>query len=77
MRRYNAILARVAQQRPELRVVDLAGWVRRWPGGELDAALRPDGVHFDENVAANEVSPWLSRAILREYQRSLTDATPS
>jgi hypothetical protein len=75
MRRFNAILTRVAQQRPALRVVDLARWIERWPGGEFDAALRPDGVHFDETMAANDVSPWLSRAILREYERSLTGAT--
>ena len=66
MRRLNTILATRRAATPVLRVVDLAGWVRRWRGGELDAGLRPDGVHFDENVAANEVSPWLSREILRE-----------
>jgi hypothetical protein len=67
MRRFNEILAEVALERPELRVVDLASWIRRWPGGELDPELRPDGVHFDESAAATDVSPWLSRAILREY----------
>jgi peptidoglycan/LPS O-acetylase OafA/YrhL len=68
MRRFNELLAEIASERPALRVVDLAGWVKRWPGGELDPELRPDGVHFDEHAAAEHVSPWLSNAILREWR---------
>ncbi len=72
MRRFNEILAEVARERPELRVVDLAGWLRGWRGGELDPALRPDGVHFDEAAAAADVAPWLSRQILRELAAATT-----
>jgi len=71
MRRFNEILAEVALERPQLRVVDLDRWMRRWPGGEFDPALRPDGVHFDEAAAAEHVSPWLAREILREYERAI------
>ncbi len=74
MRRFNEILADVAAQRPQLRIVDLASWIERWPGGAFDPELRPDGVHFDEHAAARDVSPWLSREILREYRVSSAGA---
>jgi hypothetical protein len=41
--RFNEILHEVATERPGLKVVDLADWVRRWPRGPFDPALRPDG----------------------------------
>lgn len=62
--RFNGILREVARERPELAIVDLAGWLGRQPGGELDRSLRPDGVHFNVETA-EVVAPWLGNAILR------------
>ena len=67
MTRFNEILREVQQERPQLRLVDLAGWMRRWPDGQFDPTLRPDGVHFDEDASAHLIAPWLGPAILRAY----------
>ena len=64
MTRFNQLLHDVQRERPRLLLVDLARWLKLWPGGQFDAALRPDGVHFDEDAAATIVAPWLARAIL-------------
>ncbi|MCJ7436980.1 MAG: acyltransferase family protein [Acidimicrobiia bacterium] len=62
--RFNEILRSVARQRPDLAIVDLAEWLSRQPGGELDPSLRPDGTHFSLE-GAERVAPWLGFAILR------------
>ena len=64
---YNALLARVAEARPDSAVVvDLAGWLAET--GE-DARLRPDGAHFDPATAAEVVDRYLGDALLAEWQR--------
>jgi hypothetical protein len=68
MARVNELIRQVQHERPDLRVIDLARWVSQRPGGELDAALRPDGVHFADDASADIVAPWLARAILRVYE---------
>jgi peptidoglycan/LPS O-acetylase OafA/YrhL len=65
MTRFNEILRDVARQRPQLHLVDLARWMQHRPNGQFDPALRPDGVHFDENASADVVAPWLGPAILK------------
>jgi len=45
MERFNQIVAEVVATRPGASVVDLRGRMQAWPGGELDPARRPDGVH--------------------------------
>jgi hypothetical protein len=67
MTRFNVLLREVQQERPQLRLVDLARWMKRWPDGQFDPTLRPDGVHFDEDASANVIAPWLGPAILRAY----------
>lgn len=64
MRRFNDLLAQVATERPALRVIDLAGWVERQPGGAAATDLRPDGVHFSPESAAARVAPWLAGELL-------------
>jgi peptidoglycan/LPS O-acetylase OafA/YrhL len=64
MTRFNQLLHEVQRQRPELRIIDLAHWMKIQPGGQFDPSLRPDGVHFDEDASASIVAPWLARAIL-------------
>ena len=58
MVRFNAVLREVAVERPALTVLDLAGYLAGTPGGELDHAMRPDGVHFTQ-PAAVQVAGWL------------------
>ena len=48
MDRLNEIIVEVASRYPEVAVVDLAAWVDDLPD---DAAMRPDGVHFDGEAA--------------------------
>jgi len=63
MHRFNELLAEVANERPNMRLVDLAGYLRAQPDGELGAHLRPDGVHFTE-ASATEVATWLGPELL-------------
>jgi peptidoglycan/LPS O-acetylase OafA/YrhL len=71
MVRFNQLLRQVQRERPSLRVIDLAAWLRLRPGGEFDPVMRPDGVHFAEEASADIVAPWLARAILRAYRAPL------
>ncbi len=65
MARFNELLREVAARRPGMRIVDLARYVERWPGGPFDPALRPDGVHFEPGAVASTVAPWLVSAMRR------------
>ncbi|MBN2621945.1 MAG: acyltransferase family protein [Acidimicrobiales bacterium] len=63
MDRLNEIIQRVADERDSVVAVDLAGYMQRLPGGEMDRELRPDGVHFTVE-SATEVADWLGPAVL-------------
>lgn len=65
MARFNELLRDVARVRPALRLVDLAHYVKSWPRGEFDLALRLDGVHFNTVTVSFLVAPWLVSAIRR------------
>ncbi|HEY6318061.1 MAG TPA: acyltransferase family protein [Acidimicrobiia bacterium] len=67
----NDLLRTLARERPAVHLADLAAWVTRWPGGEFDANLRPDGVHFSWG-SAYTVADWLGPAILRDAQSTST-----
>jgi len=71
MARFNELLRAVQAQRPELRIIDLAGWLRSRPAGELDPALRPDGIHFTTE-STNIVAAWLAPRILVVARPSAT-----
>ncbi len=48
MDRLNEVLREAAAARPGVAtIVDVAGWLSEQPGGEMDAAKRVDGVHYD------------------------------
>lgn len=61
--RYNQVLMSAVPQLPRTHVLDLAGWMRSFPGGEFSPALRVDGVHFTlqstDVVAREYLGPWL------------------
>ena len=65
MRRFNELLRSAASSRPHVRLVDLAGLLAQEPGGELDATVRPDGVHFTKATSremANRLGPLIVAA---------------
>ena len=75
MSRFNALVAEVAAERPDdLAVIDLAGYLRSTPGGEMDPVLRPDGIHLTWDAATAVSNDWLGPAILRQY---LADGAPA
>jgi peptidoglycan/LPS O-acetylase OafA/YrhL len=61
--RFNQLLTTVLDGRPEAELLDLAGWLRTQPGGELDRSLRPDGVHFSE-LSTGQLAGWLGPQLL-------------
>jgi hypothetical protein len=67
--RHNAILREVASARGgRMALVDLAALLGREPGGELDAAARPDGMHLT-TAAADRLAPALGPAIAAAFAR--------
>jgi len=64
MDRLNEIIQRVADERDSAVTVDLPGYLRDQPGGEMDDRLRPDGVHFDLQTAYEVSADWLGQAVL-------------
>jgi peptidoglycan/LPS O-acetylase OafA/YrhL/lysophospholipase L1-like esterase len=61
---YDAMSALAADQ-PEVRVVDLAGWMSS-TGLDVDRDLRPDGIHFSAFGAASVAAEWLGPTLIRE-----------
>lgn len=60
--RFNEVVGEVLEDRAGATVVDLRGFLRRWPGGELDPRRRPDGVHpSGEELPA--IAAWLGPQI--------------
>lgn len=43
---FNDVLAVALMSRPGAKLLDLAGWMQSFPGGEFSENLRVDGVHF-------------------------------
>jgi hypothetical protein len=69
MHRFNDLVRQAIAARAGAHVVDLAAYLASLPGGEMDARLRPDGVHFTL-VTTREVANWLGPAILTAVGRS-------
>jgi peptidoglycan/LPS O-acetylase OafA/YrhL len=63
MDRFNALLREAAAGRRNVTIVDLQRHLASLPGGELDPALRPDGVHFTKD-SSRQVANWLGPAIV-------------
>ncbi|HEX5944921.1 MAG TPA: acyltransferase family protein [Acidimicrobiales bacterium] len=75
MDRLNEIIQRVADERPSVVTVDLAGYMRGLPEGEMDPRLRPDGVHFTAETAT-EVADWLGPEVLAAVASEPNPAAP-
>lgn len=63
--RLNRIVADVVASRPGASLVDLRGRLRAWPGGELDPARRPDGVH-PTTEELDVLGAWMGQQLLAE-----------
>ena len=61
--RYNQVLNAAVGGMPGVHVLDLAGWMRYFPGGEFSPDLRTDGVHLTPQstdvVASDFLGPWV------------------
>ena len=64
MDRLNTIIRRVADEREAAVVVDLPAYLRTRDGGEMDADLRSDGVHFTMETAYEVAHDFLGQAIV-------------
>jgi peptidoglycan/LPS O-acetylase OafA/YrhL len=57
--RLNEILREAVSLRPGVAtLIDLQAWLAAQPGGEVDPAKRPDGVHFTDEYSP-EIGAWL------------------
>ncbi len=68
MDRLNEIIRQVVAERPQVVLVDLAGHVASIPGADTDQALRPDGVHFSPDAAA-EMAAWFGPQVVAAARR--------
>ena len=65
MDRLNELLAEAVALRPGVAsLVDMRAWVASQPGGEMDPAMRSDGIHFQDEFAPT-LSAWLGPEIMR------------
>jgi peptidoglycan/LPS O-acetylase OafA/YrhL/lysophospholipase L1-like esterase len=65
MDRLNELLAEAVALRPGVAtLVDMRGWISAQPGGEMDPAKRPDGIHFSDEYTST-VAKWLGPEVMR------------
>ena len=65
VRRYNEILMDVGSELGgRMRIIDLAAFMERLPGGSLDREVREDGIHFTRR-GRQVVTKWLGPEVLR------------
>lgn len=65
MDRYHQLLDALASARPEVEVIDLASYATSFNGGEMNARMRPDGVHFSAEAADQVAEQFLGPALRR------------
>jgi hypothetical protein len=79
MARLNELIDEIVQDDPDAELADYAGRLRTYPGGELDATLRPDGIHL-ANDQSHLIGDWLGPETISTYadwvvDRWIADAT--
>jgi lysophospholipase L1-like esterase len=57
--RFNELVREAAATHPMVTVLDLPGYLAQLPGGEMDATVRLDGMHFSPESAATIADDWL------------------
>lgn len=63
--RLNELLREAASLRPGVvQLVDFQAWLQQQPGGEDDASIRPDGIHFTDEFAPT-VGAWFGPELRR------------
>ncbi len=68
MARLDELIFELEKLRPGIvRVIDLAGYMRTLPGGEMDPSYRPDGTHLSIEGASKLWNDWLGAEVLRVY----------
>ena len=76
MERLNQLILELETLRTGIvRVVDLAGYMRTLPDGEMDPNYRPDGTHFTLEGAGRIWTEWLGTEIVRIYREHQADET--
>lgn len=76
MARINALIAATVEDDEHAVLVDYAGHLATYPGGEMDPTMRPDGIHLSTDPDANaidRVGAWLGPELLDEYGVWITD----
>ena len=64
MDRFNELLRQAASLRPGVAsIIDFQAWQATQPGGEMDAARRPDGIHYTDAYLP-EIGKWLGPKIV-------------
>lgn len=66
--RLNTFIRAAVATRPFAGIIDLRRHMQLWPGGELDPARRPDGIHPSPREAVN-VAEWLGDQVLSDVER--------
>jgi hypothetical protein len=61
--RLNEVVAGALATREGFQVVDVAGWLRRQPGGEFDPDIREDGIHYTFD-GSDAVAAWTVPQVL-------------
>jgi peptidoglycan/LPS O-acetylase OafA/YrhL len=74
--RLNEIIERVAGEREAAVAIDLPGYLRRQEGGEMSAALRPDGVHFTLQTAYEVADDWLGEQVVTAVEDAPNPEAP-
>jgi hypothetical protein len=66
--RLNTLIEQTIADESSATVIDLHSWFAEWPGGPMDPALRPDGVHVSYE-GSDVVAAWLGPRLIRALER--------
>jgi hypothetical protein len=70
--RYNELVRELPARHPGgVEVVDLAGYVERWPDGAFDPALREDGLHFTREGGTRMLDAGLGAELLGHAHQAM------
>lgn len=67
--RLNALIEETIADESGATVIDLHAWFLAWPGGPMDPALRPDGVHVGYE-GSDVVATWLGPRLVRASEQT-------